>query len=98
MAQESQLTSIAFGLQVLVNPLKDTELIFYGGEYYNGDKVSIMGTMPMLISQAIFCLASGTLSLDKIRLQPDLCQGHFGKDCCGCCRILKGFGSDICLW
>jgi len=23
-----------------VNPLKDSELIFYGGEYYNGDKVS----------------------------------------------------------
>lgn len=49
VAQEWQLTSIALGLQVLVNPLKDTELIFYGGEYYNGDKVSIMGTMPMLL-------------------------------------------------
>ena len=27
-------------MQMTVNPLKDTELIFYGGEYYNGDKVS----------------------------------------------------------
>lgn len=79
MAQESQLTSIAFGLQVLVNPLKDTELIFYGGEYYNGDKVSIMGAMPMLIFQAIFCLASGTLSLDKIRLQPDAVKDILGR-------------------
>jgi hypothetical protein len=26
-------------LQVTLNPLKDTELILYGGEYYNGDKV-----------------------------------------------------------
>jgi hypothetical protein len=28
------------GLQVTVNPLRESELIFYGGEYYNGDKVS----------------------------------------------------------
>lgn len=47
-----------------------------------------------LVFQAISCLQS----LNKIRLQPDGCQVHYGKVCCGCCRILKGFGSDICLW
>jgi hypothetical protein len=33
------------GLQVAVNPLRESELIFYGGEYYNGDKVSCTGTV-----------------------------------------------------
>ncbi|KAG0583546.1 hypothetical protein KC19_3G145600 [Ceratodon purpureus] len=28
-----------------VNPLKDTELIFYGGEYYNGDKTFVYGDL-----------------------------------------------------
>lgn len=27
-------------LQLTVNPLKETELVLYGGEFYNGNKVS----------------------------------------------------------
>ncbi|XP_057861987.2 uncharacterized protein LOC131070450 isoform X2 [Cryptomeria japonica] len=30
---------------VTVNPLKDTELIIYGGEYYNGDKTFVYGDL-----------------------------------------------------
>jgi len=27
-------------MQLTINPLKETELILYGGEFYNGQKVS----------------------------------------------------------
>jgi hypothetical protein len=33
------------GLQVTVNPLRESELIFYGGEYYNGDKTFVYGDL-----------------------------------------------------
>lgn len=34
-------------MQLTINPLKDTELILYGGEFYNGSKV---GTLSSVIS------------------------------------------------
>lgn len=38
-----------------MNPSKDTELIFYGGEYYNGDKVS-QSWIVLMLNIILLCL------------------------------------------
>lgn len=47
---------VADVLQMTVNPLKDSELIFYGGEYYNGDKVSKQNNRIVFVI-VVCCLA-----------------------------------------
>lgn len=31
---------LPFFVQLTINPLKETELVLYGGEFYNGNKVN----------------------------------------------------------
>lgn len=39
-------------MQLTINPLKETELILYGGEFYNGQKVSFQN----LAAQSFVCV------------------------------------------
>ena len=45
-----------------MNPFKDTELIFYGGEFYNGDKVG-QSSIVLTLNINVYACGGASLSL-----------------------------------
>lgn len=69
-------------MQLTINPLKETELILYGGEFYNGQKVSSENLVPL----TFFFLVLMPLVKKNMIMQ------SYNRNC------FAYVYADICIW